>query len=70
MATAVYGGADRAAPDQFRGCAGIRRLTGQSPLPKTTVGNAKRNLNAQRRNWLTQAQAAVILLNRSSKSQV
>jgi hypothetical protein len=36
MATAGYGNANRAAPDQFRGCAEIRRVTGQSPLPNET----------------------------------
>jgi MFS family permease len=32
MATAVCGSAYRAAPDQFRGCAEIRHVLGQSPF--------------------------------------
>src|SRR6266478_1913409 len=35
MATAVCDSANRAPPDQFRGCAEIRRVVGQSPLVPT-----------------------------------
>src|SRR6266478_2142504 len=37
MATAVCGSANRAAPDRFRGCAEIRSVVGQSPLPPKPI---------------------------------